>query len=136
MDPKGKGIVINDKEKESFVNEPKDDKTTDSGSGHRRKEGKKKKTRRIKEIVYYDSDESPLPKRTTTTTIGRRSIRTFHLTILVFHIVRIRICFPFLLANLHTSMGRTTDFGVTKCVSLILSPSKHMGDCREWNEIC
>jgi hypothetical protein len=29
MDPKGKGIVINDKEKESFVNEPKDDKPTD-----------------------------------------------------------------------------------------------------------
>ena len=57
MDPKGKGIVINDK-KESFVNEPKDDKPTDSGSGHRRKDGKKKKTRRIKEIVYYDSDES------------------------------------------------------------------------------
>jgi hypothetical protein len=59
MDPKGKGIVINDKEKESFVNEPKDDKPTDSGSGHRRKDVKKKKTRRIKEIVYYDdSDES------------------------------------------------------------------------------
>jgi hypothetical protein len=45
--------VINDKEKESFVNEPKDDEPTDSGSGQRRKEGKKKKTRRIKEIVYY-----------------------------------------------------------------------------------
>ena len=58
MDPKGKGIVINDKEKESFVNEPKDDKSNDSGTGHRRKDGKKKKTRRIKEIVYYDSDES------------------------------------------------------------------------------
>jgi hypothetical protein len=59
MDPKGKGIVINDKEKESFVNELKDDKPTDSGSGHKRKDGKKKKTRRIKEIVYYDdSDES------------------------------------------------------------------------------
>jgi hypothetical protein len=29
MDPKGKGIVINDKEKESFINEPKDDKPTD-----------------------------------------------------------------------------------------------------------
>jgi hypothetical protein len=57
MDPKGKGIVINNKE-ESFVNEPKDDKPTDSGSGHRRKDGKKK-TRRIKEIIYYvDSDES------------------------------------------------------------------------------
>src|SRR6187455_449059 len=58
MDPKGKGIVINDKEKESFVNEPRDDKSNDSGSGHRRKYRKKKKTRRIKEIVYYDSDES------------------------------------------------------------------------------
>jgi hypothetical protein len=57
MDPKGKGMVVNDKE-ESFVNEPKDDKPTDSGSGHKRKDEKKKKTRRIKEIVYYDSDES------------------------------------------------------------------------------
>jgi hypothetical protein len=51
--------VINDKEKESFVNEPKDDKPTDSGLGHKRKDGKKKKIRRIKEIVYYDdSNES------------------------------------------------------------------------------
>ena len=58
MDPKGKGMVINDKEKESFVNEPNDDKPSDSGSGHKRKDGRKKKTRRIKEIVYYDSDES------------------------------------------------------------------------------
>jgi hypothetical protein len=58
MDPKGKGMVVNDKE-ESFVNDPKDDKPTDSGSSHKRKNGKKKKTRRIKEIVYYDdSDES------------------------------------------------------------------------------
>jgi hypothetical protein len=56
MDPKGKGIVINDKE-ESFINEPKDDKPTDSGSHHKKKDRKKK--RRIKEIVYYDdSDES------------------------------------------------------------------------------
>ncbi|MCD0424188.1 hypothetical protein LOC51_43875, partial [Rubrivivax sp. JA1024] len=52
-------MVVNDKEKESLFNEPKDDKPTDSGSGHRRKDGKKKKTRRIKEIIYYDdSDES------------------------------------------------------------------------------
>ena len=59
MDPKGKGIVVNDKEKESFINDPKDDKPTDSGSGHKQKDGKKKKTRHIKEIVYYDdSDES------------------------------------------------------------------------------
>jgi hypothetical protein len=26
MDPRGKGMVVNDKEKESFINEPKDDK--------------------------------------------------------------------------------------------------------------
>jgi hypothetical protein len=58
MDPKGKEMVVNN-EKESIFNEPKDDKPTDSGSGHKRKDGRKKKTRRIKEIVYYDdSDES------------------------------------------------------------------------------
>jgi hypothetical protein len=57
MDPKGKGMVVNDKE--SFVNDPKDDKPNDSGASHKRKDRKKKKTRRIKEIVYYDdSDES------------------------------------------------------------------------------
>jgi hypothetical protein len=59
MDPRGKGMVVNDKEKESFINDPKDDKPTDSGSSHKRKDEKKKKTRRIKEIVYYDdSNES------------------------------------------------------------------------------
>jgi hypothetical protein len=56
MDPKGNGIVINDKEKESFINEPKDDKPTDSGSSHKKKDEKKKRC--IKKIVYYDSDES------------------------------------------------------------------------------
>ena len=56
MDPKGKGMVINDKEKESFINEPKDDKPTDSGSSHKKKDWKKK--RRIKKIIYYDSDVS------------------------------------------------------------------------------
>jgi hypothetical protein len=56
MDPMGKGMVVNDKEKESIFNEPRDDKPTDSGSSHKKKGGKKK--RRIKKIVYYDSDES------------------------------------------------------------------------------
>jgi hypothetical protein len=32
MDPKGKGMVVNDKEKESIFNEPRDDKPTNSGS--------------------------------------------------------------------------------------------------------
>jgi hypothetical protein len=55
MDPKGKGMVINDKE-ESLFNEPRDDKPTDSGSSHKKKDEKKK--RRIKKIIYYDSDAS------------------------------------------------------------------------------
>jgi hypothetical protein len=57
MDHKGKGMVINDKEKENlYVNEPKDDKPTDSGSSHKKRDGKK--MRRIKKIIYYDSDAS------------------------------------------------------------------------------
>jgi hypothetical protein len=56
MDPKGKGMVVNDKDKESFLNERRDDKPSNSGSGHKRRDEKKK--RRIKKIVYYDSDES------------------------------------------------------------------------------
>jgi hypothetical protein len=56
MDPKGKGMVVNDKEKESIFNEPRDDKPTDSGSSHKKKDEKKK--RRIKKIIYYDSDAS------------------------------------------------------------------------------
>jgi hypothetical protein len=56
MDPKGKGMVVNDKEKESLFNEPRDDKPTDSVSSHKKRDGKKK--RRIKKIIYYDSDAS------------------------------------------------------------------------------
>jgi hypothetical protein len=50
-------MVINDKEKGTlYVDEPKCDKPTDSGSSHKKKDGKKK--RRIKKIIYYDSDAS------------------------------------------------------------------------------
>jgi hypothetical protein len=56
MDPKGKGMVVNNKEKESIFNEPRYDKPSDSGLSHKKKDMKKK--RRIKKIVYYDSDES------------------------------------------------------------------------------
>jgi hypothetical protein len=61
MDPKGKGMVVNDKEKESIFNEPRDDKPTDSGLSHKKKDGKKK--RRIKKIIYYDSDASSSSRR-------------------------------------------------------------------------
>jgi hypothetical protein len=59
MDPKGKGIVINDKENEKetlYVDEPKGDKPTDSGSNNKRKDGKKKRC--IKKIIYYDNNAS------------------------------------------------------------------------------
>jgi hypothetical protein len=49
-------MVVNDKEKESLFNEPRDDKPTDSGSSHKKRDGKKK--RRIKKIIYYNSDAS------------------------------------------------------------------------------
>ena len=54
MDPKGKGMVVNDNE-ESIFNEPRDDKVNDSGLSQKKKDGKK---RRIRKVVYYDSDES------------------------------------------------------------------------------
>jgi hypothetical protein len=56
MDPKGKGIMIDDKEKETVNNnEPKGEKPIDSGSNNK-KDGKKKRS--IKKIDYYDSDAS------------------------------------------------------------------------------
>jgi hypothetical protein len=41
MDPKGKRMVVNDKEKESVFNEPRDDKPTDSGSSHKKRDGER-----------------------------------------------------------------------------------------------
>jgi hypothetical protein len=62
MDPKDKGMVINDKEKETlYVDALKGDKPTDSGSNNKRKDGNKK--RRIKKIIYYDSDASSYSPR-------------------------------------------------------------------------
>jgi hypothetical protein len=49
--------VINNKEKETlYVNEPKGDKPTDSGSSHKKRDEKKKRC--INKIIYYDSDTS------------------------------------------------------------------------------
>ena len=61
MDPKGKGMVVNDKEKKSLFNEPRDDKPTDSGSSYKKRDGKKKRC--IKKIIYYDSDASSSSQR-------------------------------------------------------------------------
>jgi hypothetical protein len=114
MDPKGKGMVVNDKTKESIINEPRDDKPSDSSLSHKKRDGKKK--RHIKKIVYYDSDESSSSPRTTTTRKRNRLTQTFLLIILVFCLTPMLIYFQFLLGNLHTLMEKTTHFGVTKCV--------------------
>jgi hypothetical protein len=114
MDPKGKGMVVNDKTKESIVNEPRDDKPSDSGSSHKKRDGKKK--RRIKKIAYYDSDESSSSQKTTTTRKRNQLTQAFLLIILVFRLTPTLIYFQFHLGNLHTLMEKTTHFGVTKCV--------------------
>jgi hypothetical protein len=122
MDPKGKGMVVNDKEKESLFNKPRDDKPTDSGSNHKKRDGKKK--RRIKKIIYYDSDASSSSPRMTMTPCRKRkrSIRITLLAILAFLSIQMRIYCQFHLENLHTLMEKIILFGVIKCV-VICSPS-------------
>jgi hypothetical protein len=92
MDPKGKGMVVNDKEKESIFNEPRDDKPTDSGSSHK-KDGKKKRC--IKKIVYYDSDESSSSPRDDddddSSSKKKRLIKITLLTILACRTIRMHI---------------------------------------------
>jgi hypothetical protein len=114
MDPKGKGMVVNDKEKESIFNEPMDDKANDSGSSQK-KDGKKK--RRIKKIVYYNSDESSSSqrddddekKKTVNSNFSFDYSRIPHNS--NAHLLSIPLGKP------HNLMERTTNFGVTKCVA-------------------
>jgi hypothetical protein len=115
MDPKGKGMVVNDKEKESIFNEPRDDKPTDSGSSHKKRTGRRRGTSR--RLSTTTATSLLLPQEMMTTTRKRNWLtQTFLLIILVIHIILMPICSLFLLVNLHTLMERTTLFGVTKCV--------------------
>jgi hypothetical protein len=109
MDPKGKGMVVNDKDKESIFNEPRDDKPTNSGSGRRRGASRRSSTTTTTSLL--------LPQETTTTTRKRnRLTQIFHLIIIVFCLTPMLIYFQFHLGNLCTLMEKTTHFGVTKCV--------------------
>jgi hypothetical protein len=115
MDPKGKGMVVNGKEKESFLNEPRDDKPTDFGSSHKKKDGKKK--RRIKKIVYYDSDESSSSPRDNDYDEKKKSVNSnfsFDYSRIPYNSNAHLLSTP--LGKPHTLMERTTLFGVTKCV--------------------
>jgi hypothetical protein len=115
MDPKGKGMVINDKEKESLLNEPRNDMPTDSGSSQKKREGKKK--RRIKKIIYYDSDASSSSPHDDDDSSKKKLVNQNY----SFDYSRIPfnsnvIYYQFHLKNLHTLMEKTTLFGVIKCV--------------------
>jgi hypothetical protein len=115
MDPKGKGMVVNNKENESILNEPRDDKPTDSGSSHKKRDGKKK--RRIKKIIYYDNDaSSSSPRDEDDSSSKKKTVKTIPLIIPVFRIIRMPIYFLFLLENPHTLIERITHFGAIKCV--------------------
>jgi hypothetical protein len=116
MNPKGKGMVVNDKEKESIFNEPRDDKPTDSGSSHKKKDGKKK--RRIKKIIYYNNDAySSSPRDDDDSSSKKRTVNqnySFDYSRMPYNSNAHLLSIP--LGNLHTLMERTTHFGVIKCV--------------------
>jgi hypothetical protein len=117
MDPKGKGMVINDKEKESLLNEPRDDKPTDSGSSHKKRDRKKK--RRIKKINYYDSDASSSSLRDDddNSSSKKKTVNqnySFDYSHIPYNSNAYLLSIP--LEKPHTLMERTTHFGVIKCV--------------------
>jgi hypothetical protein len=116
MDPKGKGMVVNDKEKESLFNEPRDDKPTDSGSSHKKRDRKKRGASRrsstttaMPHLLHQGTTTTPRQRK-------RRSIKIILLIIPVFRTIRMHIYFIFHLENLHTLMERITHFGAIKCV--------------------
>jgi hypothetical protein len=118
MDPKGKGTVINDKEETLYVDEPKGDKPTDSGSSHKKRDGKKK--RRIKKIIYYDSDASSSSPRDDDDEDSLSKKKTvnqnysFDYSRIPYDSNAHLLSIP--LENPHTLMEKTICFGVIKCV--------------------
>ena len=123
MDPKGKGMVINDK-KESLFNEPRDDKPTDSGSSHKKRDGKKK--RRIKKIIYYDSDassSSPRDDDDEDSSSKKKTVNqnySFDYSRIPYNSNAHLLSIP--LGNPHTLMERIILFLVIKCI-VIYFPS-------------
>jgi hypothetical protein len=116
MDPKGKGMVINDKEKESFLNElettsqPTQARVTRKETERRRGASRRSSTVTVMpRLLHHTTTMTPRQRR-------NRLIKTIHLIILVFHSILMLICYQFHLENLHTLMEKTTLFGVTKCV--------------------
>jgi hypothetical protein len=116
MDPKGKGMVVNDKEKESLFNEPRDDEPTDLGSSHKKRDGKKK--RRIKKIIYYDSDaSSSSPRDDDDDSSKRKTVNqnySFDYSRIPYNSNAHLLSIP--LGKPHILMEKTILSGVIKCV--------------------
>jgi hypothetical protein len=119
MDPKSKGIVINDKEKKTLNNnEPKGDNPIDSGSNNKRKDRKKK--RHIKKIIYYDSDASSFSPKDDDDDDSSSKKKTINQNYFIdysripynsdTHLLSIPLGRPL------TLMGKIIIFGVIKCV--------------------
>jgi hypothetical protein len=106
MDPKGKGIVINDKDETLNIDDPKGDKIIDSGSNNKRKVRKKKRS--MNKITTTTMMPPLLHQRTTTTILLRKRKRLIKITLLITlasHIIQMLIYCPFHLASLLTLMG-------------------------------
>jgi hypothetical protein len=116
IDPKGKGMVVNDKEKESIFNEPRDDKPTDSGSSNKKRDRKKK--RRIKKIIYYDSDaSSSSPRDDDDSSSKKKTVNqnySFDYSRILYNLNVHLLSIP--LRKPHTLMERITHFGAIKCI--------------------
>jgi hypothetical protein len=110
-------MVVNDKEKESFLNEPRDDKPTTQAQVTRRGLGRRGASRKSSTTTAMPLH---LHQETTMTTTHHRKrkqlIKIIHLIIPVFHSILMLIYYQFHLGNLRTLMEKTTHFGITKCV--------------------
>jgi hypothetical protein len=68
MDPKGKGMVVNDKEKESFLNEPRDDKpltlarVTRNKTGRRRGASRRSSTTTATNLLLHQETTTMIKK--------------------------------------------------------------------------
>jgi hypothetical protein len=122
MDPKGKGIVIGDKEEIVNNNKPKGDKPIDSDSNNK----KDMKKRRIKKIVYYDSDASSTsPKDDDDSCSKKKTVnQTTLLIVFAFCTTPMLIYYLFLLASPLTLMGNIIFWSYKMCSHLFsLHPS-------------
>jgi hypothetical protein len=128
-------MVINDKDKETlFVDEPKGDKPTDSGSNNKKKDGKK---RRIKKIIYYDSDASSSSPRddddssTKKKTVNRKY--SFDYSRMSYNSNTHLLSIPLGNPPPPTLMETTTLFGVIKCVAIYSLSILAFGNSGKWN---